>query len=467
MATKIITKNSSTATSIPTAGDLVQGELAVNVTDKRLFTEDSGGAIVELGTNPSTLTSGAATFSGGITATTGTFSSTVSADAITINGTTGTAETLLTFNVGFDNPSGEKSIIWKDATSPMGRISVEYDAGAGSTMSFGSLYNGGYQTSDVLTLASTGAATFSGEITTTSGPINVIPATTTTYAHTLYQNASGLMYVGRDSSAGSSLLAGSSAYAGIINVTGAYPIEFGTNNVKRMTLDASGNLLVGKTAANFTVAGHELKPASFAGFTRNGGSPVIVNRLTNDGDLIEFYRGATTVGSIGTEGGDLTIGNGDAGIQFVNGTEHFRPQNMTTNSATDGLMNIGSAAYRFKDLYLSGNANVASVVASSSVISPFFTTGSFSYTSGTTEIITIPQDSIYLFMSRPNNYGGSDNRHGAVYIIRRWSSSVGSTELAASAAGRGVFTIATGGTVTYGSTGAGVPSTAIYWMRIA
>ena len=68
MATKIITKNSSTATSIPTAGDLVQGELAVNVTDKRLFTEDSGGAIVELGTNPSTLTSGASTFSGEITA---------------------------------------------------------------------------------------------------------------------------------------------------------------------------------------------------------------------------------------------------------------------------------------------------------------------------------------------------------------------------------------------------------------
>jgi len=67
MATKIITKNSSTATSIPTAGDLVQGELAVNVTDKRLFTEDSGGAIVELGTNPSTLTSGAATFSSDVT----------------------------------------------------------------------------------------------------------------------------------------------------------------------------------------------------------------------------------------------------------------------------------------------------------------------------------------------------------------------------------------------------------------
>ena len=52
MATKIVTKNSSTAGAAPTATDLVQGELAVNVADKRLFTEDNGGAIVELGTNP-------------------------------------------------------------------------------------------------------------------------------------------------------------------------------------------------------------------------------------------------------------------------------------------------------------------------------------------------------------------------------------------------------------------------------
>lgn len=55
MATKIVTKNSSTASAVPTASDLVQGELAVNVADKRLFTEDNGGSIVELGTNPSTL----------------------------------------------------------------------------------------------------------------------------------------------------------------------------------------------------------------------------------------------------------------------------------------------------------------------------------------------------------------------------------------------------------------------------
>jgi hypothetical protein len=56
MAATIKIKNSSTASAVPTSSDLVQGELAVNVTDKRVFTENASGTVVELGTNPSTLT---------------------------------------------------------------------------------------------------------------------------------------------------------------------------------------------------------------------------------------------------------------------------------------------------------------------------------------------------------------------------------------------------------------------------
>lgn len=51
MAT-IITKNSSTASAVPAAGNLVQGELAVNVTDKKLYTKDSGGNVVGVGQEP-------------------------------------------------------------------------------------------------------------------------------------------------------------------------------------------------------------------------------------------------------------------------------------------------------------------------------------------------------------------------------------------------------------------------------
>tara|TARA_R110000787_G_scaffold179874_1_gene291941 strand:- start:426 stop:1196 length:771 start_codon:yes stop_codon:yes gene_type:complete len=62
--TTIVTKNNSTASAVPSASVLVQGELAVNVTDKRLFTENNSGVVVELGTNPTSLTTGSITVTG-------------------------------------------------------------------------------------------------------------------------------------------------------------------------------------------------------------------------------------------------------------------------------------------------------------------------------------------------------------------------------------------------------------------
>ncbi len=50
--TTIITKNGSGA---PAAEDLTAGELAVDLTNKRLYTKDSGGTVLEVGTNPSAL----------------------------------------------------------------------------------------------------------------------------------------------------------------------------------------------------------------------------------------------------------------------------------------------------------------------------------------------------------------------------------------------------------------------------
>ena len=47
MAT-IITKNSSTASSVPLAGQLAQGELAVNVTDKKVYTKNASSEVVKL-----------------------------------------------------------------------------------------------------------------------------------------------------------------------------------------------------------------------------------------------------------------------------------------------------------------------------------------------------------------------------------------------------------------------------------
>ena len=48
MASTIITKNSSTASAVPVVGDLTKGELAVNVTDKKIYTKDNSAAVVKL-----------------------------------------------------------------------------------------------------------------------------------------------------------------------------------------------------------------------------------------------------------------------------------------------------------------------------------------------------------------------------------------------------------------------------------
>ena len=48
MAVQIVTKNSNTASSIPDPATLVQGELAINVKDRKLFSKDADGNVFEL-----------------------------------------------------------------------------------------------------------------------------------------------------------------------------------------------------------------------------------------------------------------------------------------------------------------------------------------------------------------------------------------------------------------------------------
>ena len=69
-----------------------------------------------------------------------------------------------------------------------------------------------------------------------------------------------------------------------------------------MTLDASGNLLVNSTTNDqwytSTNAGFTLNSSNFLAIARSGGSVFIANRLTSDGDIIEFKRSGSGVGTI-------------------------------------------------------------------------------------------------------------------------------------------------------------------------
>ena len=65
-------------------------------------------------------------------------------------------------------------------------------------------------------------------------------------------------------------------------------------------IDASGNLLVGKTSAATNVEGGELRENGQVLAVATNVNPFFGARLGSDGDLAVFRKDSTTVGSIGT-----------------------------------------------------------------------------------------------------------------------------------------------------------------------
>ena len=304
MATKIITKNSSTATSIRTAGDLVQGELAVNVTDKRLFTEDSGGAIVELGTNPSTLTSGAATFSGNVGLPLGgiiDFSSrgNITHDASTYDiafNTNSVANAFVVKGTGAATFSGNVGIGVSPSAWGAGYNVIDLNTGAaiyGSTTGVSTasnLYFSGSNWIAKTTGAGTLYAQHSGAHFWYNSP-SVTAGSTAGLSERMTLDASGNVGIGTNSPSFNLTAKGAAnqaflstedstgVYRGIYGTDSAvgagalfgslsnHPAIIRTNNTERMRIDASGNLGIGtsspSTYAKFAIRG---------GLTTNAGS---------------------------------------------------------------------------------------------------------------------------------------------------------------------------------------------------
>jgi len=122
---------------------------------------------------------------------------------------------------------------------------------------------------------------------------------------------------------------------------------------ERMRLDSSGNLLVGKTSGSNEVAGIELNGTCQLVGTFASGTHIL-GRNTTDGSILQFNKDNSQVGSIGTFGNDLTVGNNDAGLRFYNGINAITPFNLTTNADLDAATDLGTNTIRFEDLYLSG-----------------------------------------------------------------------------------------------------------------
>jgi hypothetical protein len=124
---------------------------------------------------------------------------------------------------------------------------------------------------------------------------------------------------------------------------------------------------VGKTSANTATEGVEFRSFGLGAFTRSGNQPIIANRTSNNGIILELQKDGTQVGVIGTLSSNLYVGSLDTGIYFNNSTDSIYAINTTTSAGRDNAIDLGVSATRFKDLYLGGGLYVGGTGSSKQI----------------------------------------------------------------------------------------------------
>jgi hypothetical protein len=168
---------------------------------------------------------------------------------------------------------------------------------------------------------------------------------------------------------------GAGSYSGYVQYNhNTDSMILGTNSTERMRIDSSGNLLVGKTAVDTSVAGTVLSSGNYIFQTRDSAAPLLLRRNTNDGNIAEFYKDGTSVGSIGVVAGDIVVGSGSAGLRFLSTGPAIQPRN-ADGTANNDAIDLGLSGNRFKDLYLSGSLFSGATSGGAKVVAEAIATG--------------------------------------------------------------------------------------------
>jgi hypothetical protein len=128
-----------------------------------------------------------------------------------------------------------------------------------------------------------------------------------------------------------------------------------------MRIDNSGNLLVGTTdsspennsSGTSADDGIALMNAGYISACNYGAASLFLNRTSTDGDIVDFRKDGTTVGSIGVDNTDNIFLSGNSSHSgLMVGTDSIVPYaNGNTSDATEDL---GASSIRWRNLYLSG-----------------------------------------------------------------------------------------------------------------
>jgi hypothetical protein len=289
----------STAAAVPTAGNLAAGELAINLTDEKLYFKNAGGAVTLLASSASASNVGTVTSVAGTGTVNGlTLTGTVtSSGSLTLGGTlTGTASININGTVG--------------ATTPTTGAFTSVSLTAGSTLAWNSDVGFSRATAATLSLGDGTAGTSSGTL--------VLAKTTFAGNANLTSPSSGNLQLGTGSTTGA---------GGSLSLTGL--TASGTVSANSLTLALGA---VGTPSYTFTGdlnTGMWSPAADTIAFSTNGAE---VARLTSAGYLEAVY--SDEVVALGNSGTATTINlnQGNVFTATLTGNCTFTLANSNANS---------------------------------------------------------------------------------------------------------------------------------------
>ena len=109
----------------------------------------------------------------------------------------------------------------------------------------------------------------------------------------------------------------------------------------------------------------------FIGASRSGAEPLLLNRTSSSGPILNLRKDGTTIGAIGVVGGDeMYIASAGttsgSGLRFQNEGHLIYPTD-GLGDVSNGDLDLGNTSYRFKDIYLYREAHVGSIAGSGQV----------------------------------------------------------------------------------------------------
>ena len=126
-------------------------------------------------------------------------------------------------------------------------------------------------------------------------------------------------------------------------------IETGASEVVRV--DSSQRVQIGKTTNAIATAGHNFSSDGFASHTRDGNYQLGLNRLSSDGDMLQFFKDGTAVGKIGTAGDSLYIGGLSGNDSFLAFYGDVIIPSTSAGANRDDVIDLGFASSRFDDIF--------------------------------------------------------------------------------------------------------------------